>query len=197
MADIRDTTTEAHQITRLLNEGEAASDSGEQTDLVATVYSQLRQIAQKRMSRERSDHTLQATALVHEAYIKMADQIENREWKNRAEFFGAAALAMRRILVNHARDRNCIKRGGDHQRVAINVMDLAEDSDSETILAMEEAVTRLQEKDPHYGQLVQLRFYAGLSVEETAEVMGISKRSVIRHWNFARAWLHKELKKGL
>lgn len=186
--------TENEEITRMLN---GSDEVGSDTELVATVYAQLRQIAQKRMSKERSDHTLQATALVHEAYIKMADQIENREWKSRAQFFGAAALAMRRILVNHARDRNCIKRGGGQQRVALNVMDLAEESDPETILAMEEAVTRLQEKDPHYAQLVQLRFYAGLSVDETAEVMGLSKRSVIRHWNFARAWLRKELKKSL
>lgn len=183
-------------ITQMLNRAEEAQDLDNE-ELMATLYAQLREIAQKRMSRERSDHTLQATALVHEAYIKLSDQIGTREWKNRAQFFGVAAQAMRRILVNHARDRKAIKRGGQQERVAINVMELAEDSSPETILALDEAVTRLQEKDPHYGQLVHLRFYAGLSVDETAEVMGISKRSVIRHWNFARAWLHKELKKEL
>ena len=155
------------------------------------------ELAQNRMSRERSDHTLQATALVHEAYMKMSGQLSSKDWENRAHFFAVAAQAMRRILVNHARDKKRLKRGGDQQRVAINVLDLAEDSDPDTILALDAAVERLKEKDPHYAELVHLRFYAGLSVEETAEVMEISKRSVIRHWNFARAWLHKEINKEL
>ena len=183
-----------HNITELLNDPDSQGEEARQV-LISKVYDQLRQIAKKRMSRERSDHTLQATALVHEAYIKMSDHMDRQEWENRAHFFAAAAQAMRRVLVNHARDRKRLKRGGDQQRVAINVMDLAEDTDPDTILALDAAVERLKQKDPHYAELVHLRFYAGLSVDETAEVMGISKRSVIRHWNFARAWLHKEMKK--
>ncbi|MGK0184579.1 MAG: RNA polymerase sigma factor (TIGR02999 family) [Verrucomicrobiales bacterium] len=182
-----------HNITKLLNDSDVRSDQARQ-ELVSKVYDQLRQIAQKRMSRERSDHTLQATALVHEAYIKMSDHMDQHEWENRGHFFAAAAQAMRRVLINHARDRKRLKRGGDQQRVAINVMDLAEDTDPDTIIALDAAVERLRQKDEHYAKLVHLRFYAGLSVDETAEIMGISKRSVIRHWNFARAWLHKEMK---
>lgn len=183
-----------HNITRLLNESDSANEQAKQ-ELIGRVYHQLRQIAQKRMSRERGDHTLQSTALVHEAYLKMADRLGEQEWANRSQFFGAAAEAMRRVLLNYARDRNRLKRGGSQERIAINVIDLAEDTCPEAILALDAAVERLKEKDPYYAQLVHLRFYAGLSVEETAEILQTSKRSVIRHWNFARAWLHKEIRR--
>ena len=134
---------------------------------------------------------------VHEAYVKMAGHLEGRDWKNRAHFFGAAAEAMRRILINYARSRNSLKRGSGQRPEAINVLELAGGQDPEMILVVDEAIQELKEQDPGLGELGHLRFFAGLSIAQTAEVMEMSPRSVARHWNFARAWLTRTIKEML
>jgi len=188
----QDDSTQEHMVTRLLRltrEGEVAAKE----ELVNHVYDHLHRIAQSRLARERSDHTLQATELVHEAYVKMSDYIEGQDWNSRAHFYGAAAEAMRRILINYARARNTEKRGSGKAPEVLNVLDLAEDQNPEHILILNEAIEGLKKHDPKLGQLVYLRFFAGLSIEETADAMEISRRTVIRHWNYARAWLAREL----
>ncbi len=184
--------TQEHLVTRLLRltkDGEA--DAREQ--LINHVYDQLHRIAQSRLSRERHDHTLQPTELVHEAYVRMSDYIEGQDWSCRAQFYGAAAEAMRRILINYARSRNTAKRGGGKAPEVLNVLELAQEQNPDHILALNEAIESLQEFDPILGQLVQLRFFAGLSIEETADAMNISRRTVVRHWKFTRAWLARRL----
>ena len=175
-------------ITELLN----ASDELSGAALLEQVYDQLRRIAQTRMNEERGDHTLQATALVHEAYAKLLGN-EDLGWESRAHFFNAAAQAMRRILIDHARTKNAAKRGGDQQRVPISLVDLAQHQDPTEIMALEEAMKTLEVEDPRAAQVVSLRFYAGLSVERTALALGVAERTVIREWTFARARLFELL----
>jgi RNA polymerase sigma-70 factor (ECF subfamily) len=160
--------------------------------LVATVYGELHRIAKQRMRGERSDHTLQATALVHEVFVRLT---ENRgaPWKGKAQFFVAAAEAMRRVLIDHARRRGADKRGGARQRVPLNVADLAHVEDPAQVLALDEAILRLEQEEPRAAAVVRMRFYAGLGVDETAEVLGQSRRTVLRDWEYARAWLHAAL----
>jgi len=161
-------------------------------DLLPLVYDELRELARCRMAAEGSQHTLQATALVHEAYLRLAGSGGAR-FANRAQFFHAAAEAMRRILIEHARRKGRLKRGGGRRPPPMNILDLAADSDPEQILALDEAVRRLKDERPSAATAVRLRFYAGLSIDETAEAMGISPRSVDREWTFARAWLFRSL----
>ena len=187
-----DTHANTHLVTRLLQDVRDG-DEGAHKELVSHVYTQLRSIAQRRMEKERRDHTLQPTELVHEAYMKLAGNLQEHPWQNRAHFYGAAAEAMRRILINYARSRNAIKRGGGQRPEPINVLDLAEEQDPDQILAMDDAIQQLEASDPKLGELVRLRFFAGLSVDETAEVLNISRRTVIRQWNFARAFLAKAI----
>jgi RNA polymerase sigma factor (TIGR02999 family) len=162
--------------------------------LIQAVYDQLRIIARNRLSRERSDHTLQPTELVHEAYSKIAGSLGGQDWQDRNHFFAMAAEAMRRILINYARARNAGKRGSGRRPEVINVVELANEQDPEQILAVDEAIQELAEEDPKLGKLVYLRFFAGLSVEQIAEATDTSPRTVARQWNFARAWLTKSLK---
>jgi len=162
--------------------------------LIQAVYDQLRVIARNRLSRERSDHTLQPTELVHEAYSKIAGSLGEQDWQDRNHFFAMAAEAMRRILINYARARNAGKRGSGRRPEVINVVELANEQDPEQILAVDEAIQELAVEDPKLGKLVYLRFFAGLSVEQIAEAMDTSPRTVARQWNFARAWLTKSLK---
>jgi RNA polymerase sigma factor (TIGR02999 family) len=160
-------------------------------DLLPQVYEELRQLARYRMAQEKVEHTLQATALVHEAFMRLAGP---QGFVNRAHFFKAAANAMRNILIEHARGKGRAKRGGPQQRrVPLNVLDLAELPDSEQILALDDAVERLDKETPIAASVVRLRFYAGLSVDETAEALGISPRTVNREWTYARAWLFRQL----
>ncbi|MEZ5330324.1 MAG: sigma-70 family RNA polymerase sigma factor [Verrucomicrobiales bacterium] len=160
-------------------------------ELVSAVYEQLRKIAQVRMNAERPDHTLQATALVHEAYLRLERDLGGALIRNRSDFFGAAAEAMRRILIDHARRRGSLKRGGGWRKVPIqNVADLAETADPDQILAVDEAYQILTVEQPLFAEVVRLRFFGGLSVEETAEVLGISPPTVKRRWRLARAMLH-------
>jgi RNA polymerase sigma factor (TIGR02999 family) len=145
------------------------------------------------MRRERAGHTLQATAVVHEAYMRLAGEREI-QWQNRAHFFAIAARAMRQVLLDYARQRHAGKRGREGaQKVEIDVGLLAGENRIEDIVALDEVVTRLSELDQQQGRIVELRFFAGLSVEETAEAMGISDSTVKREWRLAKAWLHREL----
>ena len=181
----------AARVTQIL--GDLAAGKREASgELLPLVYDQLRRSAQQRMAQERAGHTLSATALVHEAYMRLVGDQDAR-WDGRAHFYAAAAEAMRRILIEHARSRGRVKRGGDRQRVPLSVVDLAADQDPEQILALDGAIGRLAEQDARLGEIVRLRFYAGLSVEETAAALSVSDRTVKRDWAFARAWLQREL----
>jgi RNA polymerase sigma factor (TIGR02999 family) len=161
-------------------------------DLVGTVYHELKGLANRMMANERAGHTLQATALVHEAYVRLTDQ-DAPKWDSKAHFYGAAALAMRRILVERARAKAAHKRGGSRKRLDIDEIDLATADDSVDWLALDEAMTELQKHDTALHEVVMLRFFAGLSVEETAEAIEKSDRTVKRMWSDARDWLNKYL----
>ena len=174
-------------VTCILNELQAGH--GQAADeLLPLVYDQLRAIAQQRMNEERAGHTLQATALVHEAYLRLVGD-ESVTWESRAHFYAAAAEGMRRILIDHARRRGAVKRGGDWRRSALSVASLALDENLDSFLALDEAILRLGEQDGKAGEVVRLRFYAGLSVEETARSLDLSPRTVKREWTYARTWL--------
>lgn len=177
-------------ITRLLQE--AASSDEAANELLRQVYETLQAIAYRRMAQERPGITLQATALVHEAYLKLIAN-DRVEWRDRVQFYRAAAESMRRILIDHARTRGRVKRGGNRQRVPLSIVEFAFDADSDQIVAVDEAIHRLAGWDARLGELVRLRFFAGLGVSETAQAMGLSERTVQRDWEFARAWLHREL----
>ncbi len=156
------------------------------------VYAQLRAIAAEHMGRERPGHSLQATGLVNEAYLRLARDRE-AGWTSLGQFYAAAAEAMRRILIEHARLRGRVKRGGGRRCVPLSVLDLAAEQDHEQILSLDAAVRRLEDVDRDAADVVRLRFFAGLSVDQTAEALGVSARTVKRDWAFARAWLHGTL----
>ena len=185
---------QTHEVTQLLRRVDE-QEAGAAEELMSLVYGQLRRVAQTRMSAERTGHSLEATDLVHEAYLRLTGPNgEQPSWANRAHFYHAAGEAMRRILIDHARKRGRKKRGGELKRAASNVLDLAAAEDnSEEILALDEAFQRLESEDPRIGKIVRLRFFAGLSVDDTAQALGISRRTVIRDWTYARAWLFQEL----
>lgn len=162
------------------------------TGLFEQIYSQLRAVAQERLHAERRGHTLQATALVHEVWLRLAgDRVV--PWQNRAHFFAAAVEAMRRILLDHAKARGRVKRGGGRCSQPLSVADLAAAEDSDQIVSLDEALRRLKTEYAEIGQVVELRFYTGLSVAETAEVLGVSPATVKRRWEFGRTWLFREL----
>jgi RNA polymerase sigma-70 factor (ECF subfamily) len=175
-------------LTRWSNGDQTALDK-----LMPMVYSELRRLASNYLRRERRDHTLQPTALVNEAYLKLIDQ-RNAKWQNRAQFFGVAAQLMRRILVDHARQHQAAKRGGsDQQRLSItNAEQLVQQSEVD-LLALHEALEELATLDPQQERIVELRFFGGLSIEETAEVLHIGHATVERDWKMARAWLRRQL----
>ncbi len=180
------------QFTRLLDEAQQG-DASAVARLLPLVYEELRSLARQRMASERVGHTLQATALVHEAYLKLVGNQDIR-WSGRGHFFFAAAEAMRQILIDHARARGGPKRGGDRKRVAMNnVLDLAMEERFGEFLAVDEAISRLEKESPDLAQVVRLRFYGGLSVDETAHVLGVSASTVRRDWTYARAWLMRQL----
>ena len=182
-------------VTRILNAIEGG-DAGAADDLLPLVYDQLRRIARQHMAQERVDHTLQATALVHEAYLRLVGP-RRVPWKNKAHFYVAAAQAMRHILLDHAKARAREKRGGGRRRVPLSVADVAESWNLEETLSLDDALRRLVDRDPGIGEVVRLRFFAGLSIEETAEVLGVSKATVKRRWEFGRTWLYRELNRGV
>jgi len=182
------------EVTRIL----AAIDGGElqaSDELLPLVYEDLRRIAAAKMAQEAPGRTLQATALVHEAYLRLVGGGEARRWESLSHFFHAAATAMRRILINGARDRGRIKRGGERGRIDLDSLQLAIDTPDEELLALDEAVSNLQREDPLCAQLVELRFFAGLTHGQAAAALGLSRRTADRCWAFARAWLYGEMTK--
>ena len=165
-------------------------------DLMPIVYADLRRVAAGYMRREAAGHALQPTALVHEAYVRLVDQ-KQVKWRNRAHFFGVAAVLMRRILVDHARRRRAEKRGGDWERVTLAGDEVATDTHKEIdVLALDEALERLAQFDPQQERIVELRYFAGLTIDETAEVVGISAATVVREWTIAKAWLRADLSRS-
>ena len=160
--------------------------------LIPVVYGELRRIAARYFRHERPGHTLQATGLVHEAYLKLVDQNHAR-WQNRAQFFGVAAQLMRRILVDHARTRVAAKRGGGLSPVTLVDVADASPAGGIDVIALDDALTRLTRRYPEQGRLVELRFFGGLTIEETGEALGISPATVKRQWMVARAWLLRDL----
>ena len=160
--------------------------------LFPLVYDELRRVAAFYLRRERSDHTLQPTALVNEVYLRLFDQ-RRVGWQNRAHFFGVAAQLMRRILVSHARSRHAAKRGGSDQRITLQDELAVTDQRDVNLLALDDALSKLETIDPEKSKLVELRFFSGLTVPETAEVMSISPRTVDRQWQTAKAWLYREI----
>lgn len=181
-------------VTRILDEvragGREASDR-----LLSAVYDELRRLAASRLRHERAGHTLQATALVHEAYLRLLGD-ENAQWDNRGHFFAAAAEAMRRILIEAARRKGRIKHGGQFERRELDESDAIELPTDVDLLALDEALEKLDAVDTVKAQLVKLRFFAGLSVVEAGEILGVSRATADRYWTFARAWLFNEIRKG-
>lgn len=161
--------------------------------LMPLVYNELRRLASNYLRRERANHTLQPTALVNEAYLKLVDQ-RNAKWQNRAHFFGISAQLMRRILVDHARQHHAVKRGGSNQqRLSITSAEQIAKQPEIDLLALNEALDELTKMDPQQGRIVELKFFGGLSIDETAKVLGISHATVERDWKMARAWLRRQL----
>jgi RNA polymerase sigma factor (TIGR02999 family) len=178
----------------LLAWGNGDKTAGEQ--LLPAIYAELHRQATRAMRRESDDHTLQATALVHEAYLRLVDQ-RRAEWHNRAQFFGVAAQVMRRILVDHARAQHATKRGGAMQQItlgdAIQTSASQQDDSALDVLALHDALERLAAMDPDQARLVELRYFGGMNIEETAEALGVSPATVKREWAVARAWLRREM----
>jgi RNA polymerase sigma factor (TIGR02999 family) len=161
--------------------------------LMPLVYDELHRLAERYLRRERPDHTLQPTALVHEAYLQLVDQA-NIRWENRAHFFGIAAHLMRQILVQHARSHQRLKRGGGERKLSLDdTVGLSNDRDVD-VIALDDALTSLAAISPQQSQIVELRFFGGLTIEETAEVLGVSPMTVKNKWNLARAWLYSQIK---
>lgn len=187
----KDPPRQEHEITQLLAEwsdgNQAALD-----DLYPLVYDELHRLARRYMSRERKDHTLQTTALINEAYVRMVDQ-RNVRWANRSHFFAISAQIMRRILIDHARRQAYAKRGGGARQVSLDETATVVEGDLSEFLRLDEALTSLAELDPRRSQVVELKYFGGLNNDEIAEVLKISKNTVIRDWNMARAWLYRQL----
>ncbi len=161
--------------------------------LLPIVYDELRRLAANQMGHEAVNHTLSATALVHEAYLRLVSQDKEVQWNGRGHFFGAAAQAMRRILIENARRKKSLRHGGSQKRCELNESALGCQDSQEEILAVHESLNRLAEISPEKAKLVELRYFAGLSSAESAEVLGISKATADRHWAFARAWLQRDI----
>lgn len=172
----------------------SGGDSKALDQLTPIVYDELRRLARHYLRGERQDHSLQTTALVHEAYLRLVDHTR-MEWQDRAHFFAVSAQVMRRILVDHARRRN-VKRGRGLRRVSLEAATLIGGDRPTDLVALDDALTSLAERDPRKAQVVEMRFFGGLSVEESAEVLGVSSVTVMREWRTAKAWLYRELASG-
>ncbi len=170
-------------------------EQGAAERLMPLIYDELRQVARGYLRRERADHTLQATGLVHEAYLRLVDQTAT-SWQNRAQFFGVAACVMRRLLVDHARRHRAEKRGGDWEKVEFDDALAAGLPRSLDLVALDEALQELARVDPRQSQVVELRFFGGLTTEEAGEVLEVSPRTIKREWRRARAWLYREIMRG-
>jgi RNA polymerase sigma factor (TIGR02999 family) len=181
----------AGTVTELLLDASRGNEEARER-MLPLVYEELRRLAGGYMNRERPDHTLQATALVHEAYLRLIDQ-QRVDWRNRAQFVGLAAVMMRRILVNHARDRIVAKRGGEQERVPLSLVVDAFPQPELDIIALHDALDRLTAIDTRKGRIVELKFFGGLTTTEIGEVLNLSSATVERDWHFARAWLYDAL----
>jgi len=184
----------SHNVTQLLlkwNKGDPAALDA----LIPLVYGELQRLARHYLQREEQGHTLSSTALVHEAYLRLVDQ-RDVTWQNRAHFFGVASQMMRRILVDHARKRSAAKRGGDKLTLALDEAVAASEPREFDLVALDEALLGLAKLDERQSRLVELRFFGGLSIEETSQVLGVSTPTVKRDWASARAWLYRELNRG-
>ena len=179
-------------VTRILSAIEEG-DSRAAEQLLPLVYDELRKLAAQRLAQEHPGQTLQATALVHEAYLRLVDVATPQSWNSRGHFFAAAAEAMRRILVESARSRGRLKRGGDRQRLALDDIQLSMDQVPDDVLALDEALTEFARKHPEKAQLVQLRYFASLTVSDAAQALGISTSTAERYWTYARAWLYRRV----
>ena len=185
-----DTSSDITQLLVAWSEG----DRRALDELTPMVYRELKLLAERYLRRERSGHTLQPTALAHEAYIKLIDQ-QSVNWRNRAHFFGIAAETMRRILVDHARARLAEKRGGGEAKFSLDESIDVSDQRAGQLVALDEALKTLANLDPQKSRLVELKYFGGMTLEETAEVLGVSRATVIREWRMAKAWLYGELSK--
>lgn len=179
-------------VTQILSRIESG-DPAASAQLLPLVYEELRRLAATRLAQEKPGQTLQATALVHDAYLRLVNTQEAQEWNSRGHFFAAAAEAMRRILIEGARRKQRHKHGGHRQRLDLNECDLADAAADDRLLAIDEALDRFAEHDPQAAELVKLRFFAGFSITEAAEVLGMSRTSAYEHWTYARAWLRCEI----
>ncbi|HUG66659.1 MAG TPA: ECF-type sigma factor [Pirellulaceae bacterium] len=182
-------------VTRILSQLESGDPSAAE-QLLPLVYQELRRLATERLAHEKAGLTLQATALVHEAYLRLVDTDHQQKWNSRGHFFAAAAEAMRRILIESARRKKRLKHGAGYDRVALDNVEIASQAPADDLLALDEALTRLAAEDPVKARLVELRFFVGLSVEEAADVLGISAITAKRYWRYARAWLHRIVSEG-
>lgn len=187
--------SEHSQVTQILQRVEEG-DSTAAEELLPLVYHDLRRLAARELRRERSGHSLQATALVHEAYLRLVDQSNEPQWNHRGHFYAAAAEAMRRILVESARRRRALKRGGDRERVSLDPELIADTARHPDVLALDEALTKLAATRPELAKLVSLRYFAGLTMEQAASALGIPLRTAQRHWTYVRVWLLEELRRA-
>jgi len=184
--------TSTHQVTQILCALEQGNPHAAE-QLLPLVYDELRKLAAHRLSHERAGQTLQPTALVHEAYLRLVDVADAQQWNGRGHFFAAAAEAMRRILVEQARRRGSEKRGGDWRRVDFEELDVSTSVTPSQLVALDDALQRLAAIDSLAGELVKLRYFAGLPLDQAAAMLGISAATAYRHWAYARAWLHEQL----
>jgi RNA polymerase sigma factor (TIGR02999 family) len=185
--------------TRILDDA-ARGDPGAAGRLLPLVYAELRKLAAQRLARESPGQTLQATALVHEAYLRLVDGDDARQWNSRGHFFGAAAEAMRRIVIERARRRKRVRHGGGRRRLDLDLLDSRhlqldppDDDSAEELLALDEALAALEREEPDAASVVKLRYFTGLTVEEAAAAVGVSVRTANRHWVYAKAWLFQKL----
>jgi RNA polymerase sigma factor (TIGR02999 family) len=179
-------------VTRILNAIESG-DGQAAADLLPLVYDQLRRLAAQKLAHEKPGQTLDATGLVHEAYLRLVDQDQEPRWQSRKHFYAAAAEAMRRILIENARRKRSLKRGGDRVRQDLEVAQLSAAEPDEDLLALDEALQKLAAQDPVKAELVKLRYFGGLTAAEAAQVLGISATTGERYWSYARAWLHQQI----
>jgi len=170
-------------------------DPNASSDLLPLVYDELRKLAAQKMARELPGQTLQPTALVHEAWLRLGGS-DQQSWKSRGHFFGAAAEAMRRILIENARRKRAARHGGDHQRLDINEVEIAAEAKDDELLAINDALHQFEMVDKQKAELVKLRYFVGLTIEEAAQVLGISSPTAKRWWSYARAWLYDQTKRG-
>lgn len=179
----------------LVNRPDEFSPRRNAAELLPAVYEELRRVAAHRLAQEPAGQTLQGTALVHEAWLRIGGG-EGTQFENRAHFFGAAAEAMRRILIDRARRKRALRHGGARERVDVAEIDIASPAPDDELLAVSEVLDRLTAEQPLKGELVKLRYFVGLTIEETAQVLGISEATAKRHWTYARAWLYEEIRQS-